>query len=306
MVPLPSSVKIVEKKGNKAIFEIEGLYPGYGITIGNNLRRVLLSSIEGAAITKVKIKGVQHEFSTIPGVLEDVLRIIINLKQVRCKLYGDEPQKLELSIRGEREIKAGDFKTPTQVEIINKDAHIATLTGKNSSLDIDLVVERGLGYVPAESRKKEKLEIGTIILDAIFTPTKGVAVKIENMRVGDRTDFDRLFLEVETDGSITPEEAFVRAAEVAFKHFEQIYLSLQATEELVSSREKTAGDAGKKSIEELGLSARTMKVLLNNNIKTVGGLTRKSEVVLSKLEGLGDKGLAEIKRKLKKSGLELK
>jgi len=219
MIPLPSTPKIIEKKGNKATFEIAGLYPGYGVTIGNSLRRVLLSSLEGAAITQVKIKGVQHEFSTIPGILEDVLKITLNLKQVRCRLYGEEPQRIELKAKGEKKVVAGDFETPTQVEIVNKDAHIATLTSKNASLEMEALVERGIGYVPAERRKKEKLEIGTIMLDAIFTPVHKVAFHIENMRVGERTDYDRLFLEIETDGTLSPEEALRQASEILTNQF---------------------------------------------------------------------------------------
>ncbi len=220
MIPLPSSLKVISKKSNNlATFEIEGLYPGYGVTIGNSLRRVLLSSIEGAAITQVKIAGVQHEFSTLPGVLEDVLHIILNLKKVRCKMYTSEPQKMELSVKGEGEVKAKDIKTPTQVEIVNPEAHIATLTSKNASLQMELLVERGLGYVPVEQRKKEKTPIGTIMLDAIFTPIQRVAFKVENMRVGERTDYDRLFLEIETDGSITPEEALAQSASILVDQF---------------------------------------------------------------------------------------
>jgi DNA-directed RNA polymerase subunit alpha len=219
MIPLPSTPKMIEKKGNKATFEIAGLYPGYGVTIGNSLRRVLLSSMEGAAITQVKMKDVQHEFSTISGVLEDVLRIILNLKQVRCKLYGDESQKIQLRVKGEKEVKAGDFETPTQVEIANKDAHIATITDRNKTLEIEALVEKGIGYVPAEQHKKGKLEIGTIVLDAIFTPVKRVAFRVENMRVGERTDYDRLFLEIETDGTLTPEEALRQASEILANHF---------------------------------------------------------------------------------------
>lgn len=219
MIPLPSPPKVIEKKGNKAVFEIEGLYPGYGVTIGNSLRRVLLSSLEGAAITQVKIKGVQHEFSTISGILEDALKITLNLKQVRCKLYGEEPQRIEIHAKGEKEILAKDFETPSQVEIISKDAHIATLTAKNAVLDMEALVEKGIGYVPAELRKKEKLEVGTIVLDAIFTPIRRVAFRVENMRVGERTDYDRLFVEVETDGTIAAEEAMRQASEILSNQF---------------------------------------------------------------------------------------
>jgi len=222
MLPLPQEPKIIKKEQNKAVFEIEGLYPGYGVTIGNSLRRVLLSSLEGAAITQARIKGVQHEFSTIPGVLEDVITILLNLKQLRFKVFSNEPQKAVLKVKGEKEVKGGDFELSAQVELVNKSAHIATLTSKSANLEIEVLIEKGLGYQPKEVRRKpkEKSEIGTIHLDAIFTPIKRVAFRTENMRVGERTDYDRLFLEIETDGTIEPEEAFFKANEILVNHFQ--------------------------------------------------------------------------------------
>jgi len=223
MILLPQLSKVVNKKDNWAQFEIQGLYPGYGITIGNSLRRVLLSSLSGAAVTQVKIKGVQHEFSTIPGVLEDVIIIMMNLKQLRFKVHSEEPQKAVLNIKGEKKIKGSDFKIPTQLELMNKDCPIATLTDKKKELEMEIQVEKGIGYEPVERRKKQKkLEIGVIPLDAIFTPVKRVSYKVENMRVGERTDFDRLKLEIETDGTVTPEEAFFQASEILIKHFSLI------------------------------------------------------------------------------------
>lgn len=219
MVPLPLKPKIIEKKGNYALFEIEALYPGYGVTIGNSLRRVLLSSLPGAAVTQVKIKNVPHEFSTIPGILEDVVQIMLNLKQLRFKIYTKEPQRAILKVKGEKEVKGSDFEIPAQIELVNKDCHIATLTNKKAELEMEIQVEKGIGYSPRETRKKEKLEVGTIPLDAIFTPIRRVAFRVENMRVGERTDFDRLFLEVETDGTISPQEAFFQASDILVKHF---------------------------------------------------------------------------------------
>lgn len=225
MIPLPLKPKIIKKEENKAIFEIEALYPGYGVTVGNSLRRVLLSSLSGAAVTHMKIKGVPHEFSTIPGVLEDVITIMLNLKQLRFKIFTQEPQKAKLIIKGEKEVKGSDFELPTQLELINKDCHIATLTAKSATLEMEIQVEKGIGYEPREAKRKaavpaqEKLEIGVIPLDAIFTPVKRVSFKVENMRVGERTDFDRLFLEVETDGTISPEEAFFESSEILVNHF---------------------------------------------------------------------------------------
>ena len=219
MISLPSKPKIIEKKDNWAKFQIESLYPGYGVTIGNSFRRVLLSSLEGAAVTQMKIKGVAHEFSTISGVLEDIILIMQNLKQLRFKIYTDEPQKANLKIKGEKKVKGSDIKIPSQLELINKSSHIATLTKKTAELEIELLIEKGIGYFPREARKKEKLAIGTMLLDAIFTPVKRVSYQIENMRVGERTDYDRLFLEIETDGVITPEDAFSQAAEILVKQF---------------------------------------------------------------------------------------
>lgn len=219
MIPLPSQPKIIEKNNNSAIFEIEGLWPGYGVTVGNSLRRVLLSSLPGAAITQVKIKGAQHEFSTISGVLEDVVTILLNLKQLRFKLHSEEPQRAKLLIKGEKEVLGSHFDLPSQVELMNKESQIASLTDKKSELDIEVLIEKGMGYEPVEARKKEKFEIGTIAVDAIFTPIRKVSYRVENMRVGERTDFDRLLLELETDGTITPEEAVSHASEILVSHF---------------------------------------------------------------------------------------
>lgn len=178
MVPLPLQPKIIKQEKNKAVFEIEALYPGYGATVGNSLRRVLLSSLPGAAVTQVKIKGIQHEFSTIPGVLEDVVLIMLNLKQLRFKVFSDEPQKASLKVKGEKEVRGSDFELPPQVELVNKSSHIATLTTKSAELEMEILIEKGLGYQPKEARKRptpqEKLEIGVIPLDAIFTPVKRV------------------------------------------------------------------------------------------------------------------------------------
>ncbi|MBZ9577779.1 DNA-directed RNA polymerase subunit alpha [Patescibacteria group bacterium] len=220
MILLPKQPKIISKKENWARFEIEALYPGYGVTIGNSLRRVLLSSLPGVAVTQTKIKGIQHEFSVIPGVLEDVITIVMNLKQLRFKMYTDEPQKVTLKIKGEKKVKGSDFKFPSQVELVNKSCYLATLTNKKAELGMEIQVERGVGYEPVERRKKQgKLEVGVISIDAIFTPVKRVSYKVENMRVGERTDFDRLYLDIETDGTVTPEEAFFQASEILVKHF---------------------------------------------------------------------------------------
>jgi len=308
MISLPQKPKTTKKAPNISIFEIEGLYPGYGATIGNSLRRVLLSSLPGAAVTQMKIKGVQHEFSNIPGVLEDVITIGLNLKQLRFKMYTEEPQKARLKIKGEKEVKGSDFELPSQVELINKSSHIATLTEKRAELDIEIQIEKGIGYVSVERRKKEKLEIGVIALDAIFTPLRRVSFNVENMRVGDRTDFDRLTLEIETDGTITPEEAFLQASEILVKHFSLLFESVTVPKEEKKAETKKRGeeDLAKIAVEELKFSLRTKNALLNNNIKTLGGILRKNEKSLLELKGMGEKGVKEIKRVLKKKGFELK
>jgi DNA-directed RNA polymerase subunit alpha len=241
MVPLPIQPKVIKKEGkNLAIFEIKALYPGYGITMGNSLRRVLISSLPGAAVTQMKIKGVQHEFSTISGVLEDMITIMLNLKQLRFKIFTDEPQKATLKVKGEKKVKGSDFELPPQVELINKDVHIATLTAKSAELEMEIQIEKGLGYQSRETRKKipgEKSKIGVILLDAIFTPVKRVSFKVENMRIGERTDFDRLTLEVETDGTMAPEEAFYRASEILLSHFSLFSETFKKAEEVAPKEE---------------------------------------------------------------------
>ncbi|MBI4708817.1 MAG: DNA-directed RNA polymerase subunit alpha [Candidatus Portnoybacteria bacterium] len=310
-IPLPQKPKIIKKENNLAIFEIEGCYPGYGVTLGSALRRVLLSSLPGAAVTGVKIKGAQHEFSTIPGVLEDVIEIILNVKQIRFKLYTDEPITVILSAKGQKEVTAGDIKTSSDVEVVNKDAKIATLTDKKAELEIELKVEKGLGFEPVESRKKEKLEIGLVAVDAIFTPIKKVNFEVENMRVGERTDFNRLRIEIETDGTVSPEESFARATETLVDHF-KLFLEMEKSEEEREGKVKAEAvkeadeQTTKIKTEDLKLSKRTINALQEGGIKTVGGLIKKNEASLLEVEGMGEKGIKEIKKALKKLGLELK
>ena len=318
MIPLPLSFKILQEKENYAKFVIEGLYPGYGITIGNALRRVLLSSLEGAAITDVKIKGVSHEFSTIPGVLEDVIHICLNLKKLRFKIFSDEPIRAFLKVKGQKEVKGKDLELPPQLELVNKDQHIATLTNKNANLEMEVIVRKGVGYEPREMRTKEKLSVGEILLDAIYTPIKRVSYKVENMRVGERTDFDRLYLEIETDGTISPQKALDQATQILLAHFNFVEDAIKKyvkeekpkpqkpEKEKIKKEEKEKKDVASIPIEELKLSTRTTNALLNSHIKTVGGLIRKKEKDLLALEGLGQTGIKEIKKALKKLGLELK
>ena len=222
MIQLPEKLSVLSEKDNKITLELSPLYPGYGVTVGNALRRVLLSSIEGAAITTVKIKGINHEFANIEGVLENVIEIVMNIKKIRLKLFGDEPATLELKVSGEKEVKAKDLKTHQNVEIVTKDQLIATLTDKKAELEMELTVERGIGYVPIEQRQKEKISVGTIAVDALFSPVKNANFVVDNIRVGQRTDYNKLILEIETDGIISPREALAQSLEIVSKHLEII------------------------------------------------------------------------------------
>jgi len=323
MITLPNKPKIIEKEKNKSTFIIDACYPGYGTTLGNAFRRVLLSSLPGTAITSIKIKGVKHEFSTIPHVMEDVVQIILNLKQVRIKLCVDNNEQIQLKaslkVKGEREVKAGDIKTTPELEIINKDLHIASLTNKKAELEIEIDVESGLGYSSIEQRKSKKIEVGKIAIDAIFSPVTRVNSSIENVRVGKRTDYDRLKFNIETDGSITPKEAFLKAASILVDHY-KVFVSLsektkKIKKKIIKKKEKSVKvkpvsdkreDLTKTKIENLKISSRINSILNNIGIKTAAGLTKKSEEDLKNLEGMGDKGIIEIKRAIGKLGLTLK
>ncbi|MDP3731026.1 MAG: DNA-directed RNA polymerase subunit alpha [bacterium] len=222
MIQMPDKLSVLTEKDNKMTFELSPLYPGYGVTVGNSLRRVLLSSIGGAAITTVKIKGVSHEFSSIEGVLENVIEIIMNIKKIRLKSFSDEPVTMELKVSGEKEVRAKDIKTHQDVEIINKEQLIATLTNKKAELEIEFTAEKGIGYVPIEQRQKEKISVGTIAIDALFSPVKNANFTVENIRVGQRTDYNKLVFEVETDGIISPREAVRQGLGIMSKHLEVI------------------------------------------------------------------------------------
>jgi DNA-directed RNA polymerase subunit alpha len=318
MLTLPNKPKIIEQKGNEAVFEIEACYPGYGTTLGNAFRRVLLSSLPGTAVTGVKIKGVQHEFSTIPYVIEDVVQIILNLKQIRFKMHAtDKPVRLTLKAKGEKEVKSKDIKEVSGVEIVNKDIHIATLTNNKAELEMEIEVESGLGYLPTEQQKKGKLEVSKIAVDAIFSPVRKVNSSIENMRVGEKTNYDRLKINIETDGTITPKEAFLKAAQILVNTFNVFTLlkskpDVNKKKTVVSKKKEKKEPATKKAeviktkIESLKISSRIISVLSNAGIKTVAGLVRKKREDLEKIEGIGSKGIIEIKRALGKTGLTLK
>lgn len=307
-ITLPSKPRVVSEEGMQGIYEIDSLYPGYGHTLGNSLRRIILSSLSGAAVTQVKIEGVQHEFATIEGVRESVMEILLNLKRVHFVLHGDEPQTVTLSVKGPKSVTAGDFKFPSQVEIANKDQHICDISGK-VSFELEATIERGLGYVPREQLTKEKVDIGTIALDATFTPIRRVNYEVENMRVGDRTDFNRLKILIETNGTVTPREALEKSIEIMIHQLKAVVGFQEEAMDAASASATSAtvgSDPSKMKIEDMGLSTRTATALTEGGVKSVAGLTKKSAEALREFDGIGDKAIEEITEALGKLGLSLK
>ncbi len=315
---MPSKPRVVEEVGNKGVFEIDGLYPGYGHTLGNSLRRIILSSIPGASITAIKIDGVSHEFQTMDGIKEDVIVMILNLKQVRFKMSSDEPQTVTLSIKGPKEVTASDIKSGGQVEVLNGDLHIVSVTGK-VNLNIEMKIEKGLGFISKEAYQKEKVDIGTIAVDAIFTPIRRVSYEVENMRVGDKTNHNRLRISIETDGTLSPREALSYSIETMIHQLKAIVDFKEPEEEKVEKKaskakdeekeEEKTGDVAdilKNRIDTLDFSTRTLNALTDANIRTLGGLARKKREDLLEVEGIGEKGITEIKKTLSKFGLSLK
>jgi DNA-directed RNA polymerase subunit alpha len=312
-VTLPSKPRVVSEDEFRGVFEIDGLYPGYGHTLGNSLRRIILSSLPGAAITQVKIEGVAHEFSAMDGVREDVITILLNLKRIRLALHGDEPMHITLKKSGNGIVTAGDITCPTQVEILNPEQHIAELTAKGATLEMDILVEKGLGYVPREVHQRDKVEIGTIAIDAVFTPIRRANYEVENMRVGDRTDYNRLRVMIETDGTFTPREALEKSIEIMIHQLKAVIgfqedFTAPAAAEVAPAAEVEAEpnpDMLKTRIETLDLSARTLQALEAASIRTVGGLVRKKKDDILALDGIGPKGLEEIVALLERLNLAL-
>lgn len=307
-IPLPNSVKVDDLGNNKYALTFEPLYPGYGDTIGNALRRVLLSSMPGAAVTAVKIKYADHEFSTVPNVKEDVIQIILNLKQLRVKSFAAEPVKLQVKVKGERAVTAADIKETDQVQVINKDLHIATLDNKNAEFDMELTIEQGRGYQKVEEREHMKLDIGTIAIDAIFTPVRSAYYEVTNVRVGQLTNFNKLSLVVETDGTITGEEVIDIASHILLDHY-TILLNLlgpkyiapesslpavteEASEEI--SSEAVSDEGPENEIENSALSTRAKNALTKNGIRTLSQLKAMSDDEISNTGGLGEKTINEI------------
>ncbi len=326
---LPSKPKAVLEEGNKGIFEIDGLVPGYGYTLGNSLRRIILSSLPGAAITAVKIDGVSHEFSTIEGVKEDVITLLLNLKNVRFQLVGDEPAKVSFSAKGPKIVTAADINAKGAVSISNTDQYVCEITGK-AALNVEVTIERGLGFVPRDAHHKQKADIGTIFLDAIFSPIRRVSYDVEEMRVGDKTNFNRLRMTIETDGTITPREALETSVNTMIEQLAaivsvdsgKIIAEIQAAtaakipvmensahteeESAVNDEEVDVTDVLKNRIDAIGLSTRTLNALSAANIRTVGGIARKRVDDLLEIDGIGDKGITEIKEALAQFNLSLK
>lgn len=299
-------------------YEIDGLYPGYGHTLGNSLRRIILSSLPGTAITHVKIKDVSHEFSTIEGVKEDAITLLLNLKRLRIRMHTDEPQTIQLNVKTPGTVTGKDVDAPGQVEILNPETYIAELSGK-ASLSIEMTVASGLGFVPKEAHQKERVDIGAIALDAVFSPIRRVNYEVENMRVGDRTDFNRLRMFIETDGTMLPREALERSIEIMIHQLKAIVGFKEGADEneseLPEMRKKksatpahteTDKEVMKMRIDELDLSPRVHTSLDEAGIRTVGGLARKRTEDILALAGLGQKGLQEIKKALGKHGIMLR
>lgn len=320
---LPSKFTIVSEDETKGVYEIDGLYPGYGFTLGNSLRRIILSSLPGAAITSLKIDGVDHEFSTIDGIKEDVVTILLHLKQVRFQLNSDEPQIVKLEVKGPQKVTAEDIALPGQVEILNKDLYIAEITSK-TSLSIEMTIEKGLGFMPKDIHQKNKNEVGVISIDAIFTPIRRVSYDVEDMRVGDKTNHNRLRITIETDGTITPKYALEQSITIMVEQLQSIVgrqiearkpkteIESDSSEEVEEKKEtkdkedNEITDILKTRIDTLDLSTRTLNALAGANIRTVGGIAQKKKEDLLEIDGIGDKGIQEIKRVLGEYGITLK
>ncbi len=313
---LPSKPKIVSEVDFVGSYEIDGLYPGYGHTLGNSLRRIILSSLEGSAITSIKIEGINHEFSVIPGVKEDAVGILLNLKKVRIRIISDEPQVFTLKVKGIKDVTARDIKVSGGVEILNPELVIATMTDKTAELDMEIHAEKGLGFISKDTLQKNRVDIGFITLDAIFSPIRRVSYEVENMRVGERTDFNRLKILIETDGTISPKEALEKSIDtminqlkaiIGFKEDEVFATDYKEGDKKVSKADSEIDeDSLKTRIETLNFSVRTQNALANANIRTVGGLARKKEKDILEIDGLGSKGLNEIKEILNGFGINLK
>lgn len=295
-------INIVEENTNKGVYEFEPLPTGFGHTLGNALRRVLMTSIGGAAITQVKVAGTNHQFTTLPGVKEDVVELTLNLKQVRCEIHSDNPVVATLKKKGKGVVRAKDIDAPSDVVILNKDLVIATLADDKAEINLELIIEPGVGYSPMEERHSSK--VGVIVLDALFSPIRNAIYEVEATRFGDRTDLDKLILTVETDGSVKPIDAVRKSASIIEGYYATIAKwnleagKVEETEDTESS--KSVEDV---SIEELPLQTRTINALKKQGIETLHQVASKSDEELADIKNLGEKSLEEIKSLLKKEGL---
>lgn len=309
-IPLPNHAKVTDLGNNKFSLTLEPLYPGYGVTIGNTMRRVLLSSMPGAAVTSVKIKFVDHEFSTIPNIKEDVIQIILNLKQLCVKSFSAEPVKVSVKVKGERVVTAADIKETDQVQIINKDLHLATLDNKNSEFDMELTIEQGRGYVPVEARENQRREVGVIAIDAIFSPVKSVHFDVSNVRVGQLTNFDKLEIVMDTDGTLNGQEAVDIAAHILVDHFTMMFandfsevqpaIAPEAAVEQVTENAEALASGEENEIQASTLSTRAKNALVKNSIISLAQLELLTNEQISNLSGLGDKTITEIIEFLKR------
>ncbi|HSX44274.1 MAG TPA: DNA-directed RNA polymerase subunit alpha [Candidatus Saccharimonadales bacterium] len=305
MIHTPGLVNVEDHTKTSATFTVEPLHTGYGMTLGNSLRRVLLSSIAGAAVTSFKVEGATHEFTTLPGVKEDMVDIMLKLKGIRFRVFGDEPQNLRITKSGKGTVTAKDIETNADVEIVNADHVIATLDDAKAKLTMDITVETGRGYRTVEEGAARK-HSDMIAVDAIFSPVMRVRYKVENTRVGQMTDLDKLLITIDTDGSITPSDAFEEAAAILVNQYTALagQTRVETTSHETASSEEGANDDGEEppelmtSIEDLNLSARTTNALINNDIHTLKDLFSLSDAELRDLKGFGNKALDEVKEKM--------
>lgn len=320
---LPTKLNVVEEEGTRGVYEIEGLYPGYGHTLGNSLRRIILSSLPGVSIIAVKIKGADHEFATLDGIKEDVLTILLNLKKVRFALHGVENAKVSLKVKGNNVVTAESFDATTEVEITTPKQFIAEITNKSTELEIELTLAKGIGFVSKEDFANEEVAIGNILVDAIFSPIRKVNYEVANMRVGDRTDYNLLRVNLETDGSISAKEALETALKIMINQFRAILdlKELESIQEEISSDEEIETETTefapeidedemvellKTRVDTLDFSSRTEKALNLANIRTLGGIVQKTAENLLALDGFGQKSLEEIEDILTTFKLSLK
>ncbi|WP_456395692.1 DNA-directed RNA polymerase subunit alpha [Desulfurobacterium sp.] len=308
----PETFRWEEHTDTYGRFVVEPLEKGYGVTVGNALRRVLLSSIEGAAPTAVKFEGAWHEFTTLPGVVEDLTEIVLNIKELRFALHGEGPVFIELRKKGPGKVLASDFELPSQLKLLTPDKEIATLDNENSEIEMHLRIDRGKGFILSEEIQEifDITTLGWIALDADFSPVRKVAFRVEDTRVGRRTDYNKLVMEIWTDGGVTPKEALAKACSILIEHFSSVMANLtEASPETavveVEKEEEVADRKFSMTLEEAGLKSRALRALKEAGVETIGDLVKLTESDLKKVKGLGNKSIAQVKEVLSSLGLEL-